>query len=50
MAADPTPRAGATIIVPVKDTLYNGTATLTNFSIITGIIATLITALAVIKK
>jgi protein involved in polysaccharide export with SLBB domain len=48
--SDPTPRAGATIIVPVKDTLNNGTATLTNFSIITGIIATLITALAVIKK
>jgi polysaccharide export outer membrane protein len=48
--SDPTPRAGATIIVPVKDTLANNTATLTNFSIITGIIATLITALAVIKK
>ncbi len=48
--SDPTPRAGATVIVPVKDTLANATASLTNFSIISGIIATLITALAVIKK
>ena len=48
--SDPTPRAGATVIVPVKDTLYSATASLTNFSIISGIIATLITARAVIKK
>jgi protein involved in polysaccharide export with SLBB domain len=48
--SDPTPRAGATIIVPVRDTVSNTTATLQNFSIVMGIIATLITALAVIKK
>jgi protein involved in polysaccharide export with SLBB domain len=48
--SDPTPRAGATVIVPVRDTLYNSTAALQNFSIVTGIVATLITALAVIKK
>ena len=47
--SDPTPRAGATIIVPVRDTT-TVTATLQNFSIVMGIIATLITALAVIKK
>ena len=38
--SDPTPRAGATVIVPVKDTLYSATASLTNFSIIFRIIAT----------
>ena len=47
--SDPTPRPGATIIVPVRDT-SSVTATLQNFSIVMGIIATLITALAVIKK
>jgi protein involved in polysaccharide export with SLBB domain len=47
---DPTPRAGATIIVPVRDTLYNPTATLTTYSIISGAIATLLTAFAVIKR
>jgi protein involved in polysaccharide export with SLBB domain len=48
--SDPTPRAGATIIVPVKDTLYNATAALTTYSIISGAIATLLTAFAVIKR
>ena len=48
--SDPTPRPGATIIVPVRDTLPgNNAATLQSISIITGIIATLITAYALIK-
>jgi protein involved in polysaccharide export with SLBB domain len=48
--ADPTPRAGATVIVPVRDTTNTGAVTLQSVSIITGIIATLITAYALIHK
>jgi polysaccharide export outer membrane protein len=48
--SDPTPRPGATIIVPVRDTTAGNTAaTLQSISIITGIIATLLTAYAIIK-
>ncbi len=46
---DPTPRAGATVIVPVRDTTSNSAATLQSISIVTGIIATLLTAYALIK-
>jgi protein involved in polysaccharide export with SLBB domain len=48
--SDPTPREGATIIVPVRDTVHHTAETLASISVITGIIATLLTALAVIKK
>ncbi len=48
--SDPTPRAGATVIVPVKDTTSNTAATLQTISIVTGIVATVLTALAVIKR
>jgi protein involved in polysaccharide export with SLBB domain len=48
--SDPTPRAGATIIVPVRDTTAGNTAaTLQSISIITGIIAALLTAYALVK-
>jgi polysaccharide export outer membrane protein len=47
---DPTPRAGATVIVPVRDTTSNTAQTLQTISIVTGIIATVLTALAVIKR
>lgn len=47
--SDPTPRAGATVIVPVRDTTSNNGATLQSISIITGIIATLLTAYAIMK-
>ncbi|HXD24094.1 MAG TPA: SLBB domain-containing protein, partial [Gemmatimonadaceae bacterium] len=48
--SDPTPRAGATVIVPVKDTVTNTVQTLQTISIVTGIVATVLTALAVIKR
>jgi polysaccharide export outer membrane protein len=48
--SDPTPRAGATVIVPVKDTTSNTVQTLQTISIVTGIVATVLTALAVIKR
>jgi polysaccharide export outer membrane protein len=48
--SDPTPRAGATIIVPVRDTTAGNTvATLQSVSIVTGIIAALLTAYALVK-
>ncbi len=48
--SDPTPRAGATVIVPVRDTTNNTAATLQTISIVTGIIATLLTAYALVKR
>jgi protein involved in polysaccharide export with SLBB domain len=48
--SDPTPRAGATVIVPVRDTTSNTVQTLQTISIVTGIVATVLTALAVIKR
>ena len=48
--SDPTPRAGATIIVPVRDTTAGNTvATLQAVSVITGIVAALLTAYALVK-
>jgi protein involved in polysaccharide export with SLBB domain len=48
--SDPTPRAGATVIVPVRDTTSNTAQSLQTISIVTGIVATVLTALAVIKR
>jgi polysaccharide biosynthesis/export protein len=47
--SDPTPRAGATVIVPVRDTLATSAATLQTITTVTSIIATLLTALAVLR-
>ncbi len=48
--SDPTPRPGATVIIPVRDTTAGNTAaTLQSISIITGIIAALLTAYALVK-
>jgi protein involved in polysaccharide export with SLBB domain len=46
--SDPTPRAGATIIVPVRDTLSNGPSMQT-IATFTGIITALLTAYAIIR-
>ena len=48
--ADPTPRAGATVIVPVKDTTEAKGSSLQTFSIVTSMIATILTAIAVAKR
>ncbi len=48
--SDPTPRAGATVIVPVRDTTSNIAQTLQTISLVTGIVATVITAWALIKR
>jgi polysaccharide export outer membrane protein len=48
--ADPTPRAGASIIVPVKDTTEVKGSTLQTFSIVAQLVATILTAIAVAKK
>jgi hypothetical protein len=45
---DPTPRAGATIIVPVRDTTNNGPS-LQSISVLVGIISALLTAYAIIR-
>ena len=47
---DPTPRAGATVIVPVKDTTEAKGTALQTFSIVTQMIAMLMTAIAVARK
>jgi polysaccharide export outer membrane protein len=46
--SDPTPRPGATIIVPVRDTLNTGIS-LQSISVVVGIISALLTAYAIIK-
>jgi protein involved in polysaccharide export with SLBB domain len=46
--SDPTPRAGATIIVPVRDTTNNGPS-LQSISVLVGIISALLTAYAIIR-
>ena len=46
--SDPTPRAGATIIVPVRDTTNSGPS-LQSVSVFVGIISALLTAYAVIR-
>ena len=48
--SDPTPRAGATIIVPVKDTTGAKGSAVQTFSIITQVVATILTAIAVAKR
>jgi protein involved in polysaccharide export with SLBB domain len=48
--SDPTPRAGATVIVPMRDTTSNTAQALQTISIVSGIVATVLTALAVIKR
>lgn len=48
--ADPTPRAGASIIVPVKDTTEVKGSQLQTFSIIAQLVATILTAIAVAKR
>lgn len=47
---DPVPRGGATVYVPVRDTTSNSAATLQTFSIVTQLAATILTALAVLKR
>ncbi|MFI5244591.1 MAG: SLBB domain-containing protein [Gemmatimonadales bacterium] len=46
--SDPTPRAGATIIVPVRDTLNNGPS-LQSISVFVGILSALLTGYAIIR-
>jgi protein involved in polysaccharide export with SLBB domain len=46
--SDPTPRAGATIIVPVRDTL-NGGVSLQSISVLVGILSAVLTAYAIIR-
>ena len=47
---DPTPRAGATVFVPPRDSTTTTGSTLQTISIATQLAATILTALAVAKK
>ena len=48
--SDPTPRAGATVFVPVKDTTETKLSGLQTISIVTSVLATILTTIAVIKR
>ncbi len=48
--SDPTPRAGATVVVPVRDTLAVPGQTLQVFATVTSVLATLLTAVVVLKQ
>ena len=48
--SDPTPRAGSTIIVPVKDTTEARGTGLQTFSMVTQLVATLLATLAVLSR
>jgi hypothetical protein len=47
--SDPTPRPGATIIMPARDTLAPPGQALQTFSVVTTLLATLLTAAVVLK-
>jgi protein involved in polysaccharide export with SLBB domain len=48
--SDPTPRAGATVIVPAKDSLEVKGNSLATVSAVTSLLATLLTAIAIVRK
>ena len=47
---DPTPRAGATVVVPVRDTLAVSGQTLQTFTTVATLLATLLAAVVVIRR
>jgi protein involved in polysaccharide export with SLBB domain len=47
---DPTPRPGATVTVPARDSTNTAAATLQTFSTLTQILATVLTAAALLKR